>query len=160
MATTRTAPVPAKSTIKPVPEGDTALAPREPAKDDTASDSETLDGMRRVMGSLAPMIASFGAFMTAVGELEVRVKTPMPKFFEKSFSKEAVTIFVTKAPPELVGQFFKVTLGFAAMGNLDLNLLTAEEKIAKGRSLNELASEVSALIAKLDELTGASQGGK
>ncbi|HTT35702.1 MAG TPA: hypothetical protein VMH78_07540 [Thermoplasmata archaeon] len=113
----------------------------------------SIAGLRRVMGATWPMIDALGEFMTSVGRLEMDVKMTMPELFQRTLSKDAVEAFVSKAPPDLVGQFFKVTLGFASMGKLDLNALSAEEKMQRGDRLKEMALEVKTLIAKLDELT-------
>lgn len=136
------------------------LAPAGAGADLAPPDSETLMGMRNVLGAVAPMIQSLGEFMTSVGALESRIGMPMPKFFERSFSKDTISVFVTKAPPELVGQLFKVLLGFASLGSLDLNALSAEEKVTKGESLKGLADEVNALLTRLDQLPSPEESGK
>lgn len=98
-------------------------------------------------------LKGMGAFAIKIGETEKRYPNAF-KMMAEMASPEKIADFISKAPPEIVVKMLEFIIRASSLSikmQKGLNQLTADEKIALGKEMIDLAKSVSGLMKKAEE---------
>lgn len=124
-----------------------------------ASDSVAIRSLERFLEAAPKTTEALGNYMVSVGTFERTVGRSMESLASDFATQGGVEAFVRAAPPDVVAKFLQVMVRAARVGTPDLKKMNADQKIATGAEMKELAKEMRELVGAM-KASSMTKGGK
>jgi hypothetical protein len=115
----------------------------DPAKEiQPATALLSTDEVRSLTDVLLATLDAFASLMTGVGEVERRTGRRFSDIAKRMAGKEFIAQAVMVLTPEQMGLLLRILIRLSTLGDLSIDKLSPEEKLAKGEQLREISNDI------------------
>jgi hypothetical protein len=123
-----------------------------------ATEELSITEFRKLNEVLATSLDAFAALMNGVGEVELRTGQRFSDIAMRMSGKEFIAQAVKVLRPEQLGVLLRILVRMSTIGDLSIDKLSPQEKMAKASELKEISADIREFSQLVTENPPATEG--